>query len=248
MGSIPPRTSSFVITNSTVTANDCGEGGALNFASHVSPVLVNSIIWNNEPQQIVMGHEEPAEITLAYTDIENGQNGLSFSNLVALNWLEGNLDADPLFLDTTNADFRLQTGSPCIDVGTTCFVWNGDTLVNISPIEYIGAGPDLGAFEYDPQAVRGNSPTLPEQITLQQNYPNPFNPATMIEFSLPSPREINLCVYNLLGQEVTVLAEGRYAAGIHRVMFDALHLPSGIYIYRLTSGQDAVSRKMVLVR
>jgi hypothetical protein len=96
----------------------------------------------------------------------------------------------------------------------------------------------------------------PQTIELSQNYPNPFNPTTTIEFTLAQPEELQLSVYNIAGQQVAMLADGMYAAGIHRVTFDTnvgagprgCPLPSGVYIYRLVTNDQDVSRKMVLVR
>jgi hypothetical protein len=90
----------------------------------------------------------------------------------------------------------------------------------------------------------------PQTIDLSQNYPNPFNPTTAISFSLPEAMDVNLAVYNLLGQQVAVVASGRYPAGISTVNFDAqrANLGSGVYIYRLTTAREAITRKMVLIK
>lgn len=94
---------------------------------------------------------------------------------------------------------------------------------------------------------------LPKVFVLNQNYPNPFNPTTTIKFSLPKSAEIRLTVYNILGQEVTRLAEGRFSAGQHTVSFDAASragsaLASGIYFYRLEADGHALTRKMTLLK
>jgi flagellar hook assembly protein FlgD len=87
---------------------------------------------------------------------------------------------------------------------------------------------------------------------LGQNYPNPFNPATNIEFELAVDGWATLKVYDLLGREVANLIEGWKKAGTHRVTFDSRNsnfsgLPSGIYMYRLsTNGFSDVKRMVVL--
>lgn len=88
----------------------------------------------------------------------------------------------------------------------------------------------------------------PTSIALAQNYPNPFNPVTTIQFALPEAQNVRLSVYNMLGQEVAVLVNGVQAAGTSRVSFDATNLSSGMYIYRLTTGTESVSRKMLLIK
>ncbi len=83
---------------------------------------------------------------------------------------------------------------------------------------------------------------------LAQNYPNPFNPSTTIEYELPKTMDVRLVVYNVLGQQVKVLVNENKTAGIHKVQFSATDLPSGVYIYRLETGQRTLSRKMMLMR
>lgn len=96
-------------------------------------------------------------------------------------------------------------------------------------------------------------PSLPKHFELGMNYPNPFNPTTLIAFSLPFRTEVRLAVYNLLGQEVKVLARGSRAAGTYTVLWDGtneagMRVPSGVYFYRLEAGPYVASRKMVLVK
>jgi len=78
--------------------------------------------------------------------------------------------------------------------------------------------------------------------------PNPFNPSTTISFSLLDAAEVSLSIYNLMGQEVATLARGPYAAGVHRVTFNAGELPSGIYLSRLTAGEATQVHRMLLTR
>ena len=90
--------------------------------------------------------------------------------------------------------------------------------------------------------------TLPGTTTLAQNYPNPFNPTTQIDFTLGTSGPAQLAVYNLLGQEVAVLADGLFPAGDHRATLDASALPSGLYLYRLTTATHTETRTMTLLR
>lgn len=89
---------------------------------------------------------------------------------------------------------------------------------------------------------------LPVEFALDQNYPNPFNPSTIISFDLPRASRVRLEVYNLLGQSVRVLADGRFGAGTHQVEFNADNLPSGIYFYRLSHDGESLTRKMILLK
>ena len=89
---------------------------------------------------------------------------------------------------------------------------------------------------------------LPSGFHLSQNSPNPFNPSTTIEYTLPKSGFVSLIVYNLLGQEVARLVNGEFDAGNHKVRWDASDMASGVYLYRLQTGDFVKTRKMVLLR
>jgi len=90
---------------------------------------------------------------------------------------------------------------------------------------------------------------IPTVYYMDQNYPNPFNPATSIRFGLPKEGNVDLRVYNILGQEVAVLLNGdMMRAGNHEVKFNASSLSSGTYIYRLATGTNVFTRKMILMK
>jgi hypothetical protein len=83
---------------------------------------------------------------------------------------------------------------------------------------------------------------------LMQNFPNPFNPSTLIGFSLPETMSVRLVVFNTIGEEVEVLAEGIYSAGYHTVQFNAKNINAGIYLYRLETDDFVDIKKMILVK
>jgi len=88
----------------------------------------------------------------------------------------------------------------------------------------------------------------PTQIALYQNYPNPFNPSTQIRFSLPENATVSLSVYSIEGRRVATLVEGLKTSGEHSVSFDASHLASGVYLYRLQVGNHYLTKKLMLVK
>ena len=89
---------------------------------------------------------------------------------------------------------------------------------------------------------------LPEGYSLSQNYPNPFNPSTEIAFSIPAQSNVELKVFNLLGQEVATLVNQTMAPGSYTVDFNAAHLASGMYVYRLKADNFVSTYKMVLMK
>lgn len=88
----------------------------------------------------------------------------------------------------------------------------------------------------------------PKRFKLNQNYPNPFNPATKINFSLPRAGTVSLKVFNVLGQEVADLIDGRLNAGIHTIDFNATGMPSGVYFYRIEAGDIVFTKQMMLIK
>jgi subtilisin-like proprotein convertase family protein len=89
---------------------------------------------------------------------------------------------------------------------------------------------------------------LPTEFSLSQNYPNPFNPSTLIQYGLPVATHVRLEVFNVLGQRVATLVNGREEAGIHFARFEDSMLPSGVYIYAIEAGNFRASRKFILLR
>ena len=98
-----------------------------------------------------------------------------------------------------------------------------------------------------------SSETLPNRFGLKQNYPNPFNPTTEIAFTLDQTADVNLSIYNMLGQKVKTLTNGSKNAGTHTLQWNGLdemgqNVSTGIYLYRLTSGSKSITKKMAFMK
>ena len=89
---------------------------------------------------------------------------------------------------------------------------------------------------------------VPAHFALGQNYPNPFNPETVISGQWTGDSQVRLVVYDVLGREVAIMADGRYPAGKYSFTFDGRNLASGVYFYRLSAGNDVLTRKMMLLK
>jgi hypothetical protein len=108
---------------------------------------------------------------------------------------------------------------------------------------------DLRWWKLVPLSVEGpDNPVVPAAFALDQNFPNPFNPSTTIPFDLPQSGNVVLKVFNVIGQEVATLMNGRMEAGKREVVFDASRLTTGVYIYRLTAGDNSASKRMLLIK
>ena len=116
---------------------------------------------------------------------------------------------------------------------------------------------DLPWANYNPQNtnysngvtnVEQISASVPHAFSLEQNFPNPFNPSTTIRYSVRHAERVRLAVYNMLSQEVATLFDGYQEPGEYQAVFNAEHLTSGVYFYRLTGRTSQEIRKMVLMK
>lgn len=133
---------------------------------------------------------------------------------------------------------------------------NGYTLSLINPdidnsrVESWAVGKRLGTPSAINDVYTGikQISDLPSDYSLSQNFPNPFNPVTKILVTLPERSEIKLKVFDILGNEIRILANGEFEAGGYEFLFNAADLPSGVYIYSLSAGRYNSIKKMVLLK
>ena len=156
-----------------------------------------------------------------------------------------------------------------IDQETTLRIWRFDLLARTW--ELIGGAVDTSHNEVAaPIAATGvyaaftsNIPvdvkddergeSLPENFELQQNYPNPFNPSTTIRYSIPTRTHVTIEIFNLLGQHVRTVVDGMMSAGRHQAIWDGRSadgqlVSSGLYLYRMSTEQVVLNRKMLLLK
>ncbi len=118
---------------------------------------------------------------------------------------------------------------------------------NISRTNPVNAPTELYDAKTGTTGVPKTNP-VPAEFTLLQNYPNPFNPSTLISFDVPRAGIISLKVYDVLGKTVATLVNGETSFGRHTVQFNAAGLASGVYFYRLQSGDFAQTKRMMLLK
>ncbi len=138
---------------------------------------------------------------------------------------------DPMFADAANSDFTLDEASPVLTLGND--------------------GGPLGDLNWAPQdntPVEEVKSMVAKEFTVSQNYPNPFNPTTSIKFNLAQSEVVNVTIYNVLGAVVETLVNEKMNAGSYTLTWDASHVATGIYFYRVQAGEMAVTKKMLLVK
>ena len=111
-----------------------------------------------------------------------------------------------------------------------------------------GIAPRRVVFWYSDFATSIEDVKPVANFSLEQNYPNPFNPTTIIKFSLPNQTKVKLSIINSIGQEIEVLVDNAIGAGSHEVEFNGSSLSSGMYFYRLESGNFSSTKKMILLK
>ena len=89
---------------------------------------------------------------------------------------------------------------------------------------------------------------IPQKYVLNQNYPNPFNTKTRISYQLATNSDVELSIYNLLGQKVATLVKKKQTAGSYKIKWDASNFSSGVYLYRLQAGNFIETKKLVVLK
>ena len=155
---------------------------------------------------------------------------------------------NPMFIDPAGLDFHLLPNSPAIDAG----IFVG--------LPFVGAAPDLGAFEYAPPASISDPSSLkPQQFNLKQNYPNPFNPATSITYEIAETTYVRINIFNMIGNEIKVLVDKTVSPGVYTVRWDGKdslgeNVATGVYFYRMKTFDAKLgvtfsdAKKLVLLR
>jgi hypothetical protein len=244
-----------IILNNTIAFNASvlNGGGVFLWATN-NTVLKNNILWGNTAPTNPQLRLTQATAEVTYNDIQGGYNGV------------GNINDNPDF-DTIN--FFLHPGSLCIDAGDTLSGYNDPEDINIpGNAEFPSLGTlrnDMGAYGGPerillPQVVSDLSDdentNSPGRFLLNQNYPNPFNPDTKIKFTIQAAtygqgqyyNKVLLKIYDVLGEEVKTLINEEKPAGTYEVLFNGEALASGVYYYKLTSGNFSETKKMVLLK
>ena len=121
-----------------------------------------------------------------------------------------------------------------------------DVPINEPDTGYVNADYDV-LLTFNCISVE-NAENIPLEFSLEQNYPNPFNPNTIISFSILERANVNLKVYDILGNEIVTLINEETEAGSYNINFNANVLPTGVYFYQLVSNEYVETKKMLLIK
>jgi len=228
--------------NNLISGNTATISSAIDFESqNIYYYLIDNTIadnsYNIDGLNLYPGCNSTLTNNIIWNNAENeiiiwpdANTNVTYNDIQGYNDSETNIDADPLFCDPEITDYSLAENSPCVGAG-------------------IG-GTDIGAFGIgcDATNVDDEPSGLPTVCKLGQNYPNPFNAVTSIQYELNQSSYVKLEVYSLLGEKIATLYNGLKIAGIHSITYDDSNLTSGVYFYRLQTGQFCDTKKMLLIK
>ena len=236
--------------NVTVTVLDLHKPGSIEEDRLALEALYDSTNGNNWIDNTDWKSDKPVQEWYGVSvDLDDGRiralnldgNGLSGNIPSGMSNLK-NLDS----LDLADNYLTGTIPESFIDLSLTLFHIGGTNTVTIpsSLIPWYNSisNTDIAA------PTASESTELPEILMLGGNYPNPFNPVTTIEYALPATDHVRLVVYDLAGHEVAVLVDEVKPAGNHTVRFDAVDMPSGLYVCRLQAAGKIDMHAMILVK
>jgi len=216
--------------------------------------FINCVLWNDETSMEIFHfenyqNENLTRLIMAYNNIQDSYWSIVRYGYIDLIYDESNIEDLPLFTNPDNLDYTLQPNSPCIDAGTAFYVYEGDTIVNLSPDEYYGSAPDIGAHEWRPTVgIDDNLLILPGNVAISSVYPNPFNSSTTVKYQVPNSGKINLSIYDITGRLVKELIDTYVRMGEHSLTMNVSDLASGMYILRLKTKTGSSSRQIALIK
>ncbi|CAN5485584.1 hypothetical protein BH10BAC5_BH10BAC5_24920 [soil metagenome] len=157
---------------------------------------------------------------------------------------------NPTFVDSNilTLNLHLRSSSPGINVGDPSFIPGFNELDIDRELRVYNGRVDCGSDEVLPSGINLISNSIPEKYELFQNYPNPFNPSTNIEFSIHEVALVSLKVFDITGKEIKELVNKSLTPGKYLYQYNAELLTSGIYFYKLETGEYSETKRMILLK
>jgi predicted outer membrane repeat protein len=228
-----------IVVNSTIVnnlnTNDYGGGiycGAGSFAK-----IINSILWNNSPHEVILqGVYSPNSVEISYSDIMDGENGIFINGVGTVNWLEGNINEEPVFVGAGEHPYQISDLSPCIDAGTPDTI--GLNLPEYDPAgnpRLVNGRVDMGAYEWN--IMVGQDETFSGTISFEV-YPNPANQSVTITSKNGILIE-NVTIYTQTGQKV-------YRGIPENNTLDISKLQPGMYVIEVATKVGNARKKVIV--
>ena len=206
--------SSATVINNTIVYN---EGNGISISDVSTVTISNTIIWGNNSLSVVVFDPFGSIVNVKYSNIQGGYAGT------------GNMDLSPVFTDSVNNDFTLQSGSPCIDAGDPNSQNDPD-----------GSTADMGALPIDQNVgIKDERVVTDYGIRI---FPNPFSAFTTVEFENENNEKHGLIIYNSTGQIVRVIEN--ITGG--EIIIDRENLKSGLYFFQLISNLGNINHGQII--
>jgi hypothetical protein len=228
------------IKNASIIHNSGGNGGGIYCSYNSNPILTNTILWDNQSEECYFKKDGgPNSITISWSDIQKGEVGIQTNGNGTVNWLEGNINEDPLFTGTGDYPYSLSNESPCVNTGTP-----DTTGLNLPELDLAGnprvygGRIEMGAYE-NQEVIVGI--TEPEDQKLRTDFTISPNPAKTKVFISVNNNEIitGINIYNQTGQKVI------NQRGITNTI-DVSMLPQGMYIVEIESVNGIIRKKIIV--
>ena len=241
------------LVNVTVSCNYNDTQGCIylnDFQDFSSLFMVSCILWGNrQPHiKIIKGEgEDSSFVSIGWSNLEQGEVDVLIDGSGKVEWLEGNISEDPVFVDPWSGTYPIDANSPCVDAGRSTVVFDGETEIYV-PENWDGEAPDIGAYQVGVHSAGKVSPAVPGSFFILRSYPNPFNSSTRLCFNLQENSLMILRIYDLPGREVATLLDHRLTSGFHSVAWDGSGMQSGSYFATLYDGRSIETVKLILVK
>lgn len=225
------------INNNTIISNEASDGGGGMAIYNSQPCVINNIVANTvDGGGITCRSANPI---FKYNNVWKNTGG----NYVGCSYDIENLSQDPIFVGGDPFDYHLSENSPCIDAGDP-----------ESPFDPDESRADIGAFYFphESHVSQDQNKNIPSNFKLQM-YPNPFNSQITIRYQIPGEGQVNLFIYNILGQNVAKLVEGEKSQGFYEVIWNVKDvlgkiIGSSVYIVTLQFGPFMKTSKVMFLQ
>ncbi len=258
---------SIMIMNTSFSGNSANRGGAIHSSGSDPTTIFNCILWDNNYYEVSLS---ASDLIVGNNNMKGDSNNFFVTGSSTIEWLEGNINEDPLFSGSTEHPLSIEPGSPCIDAGfhqtlthQRQYFWdiighNRCIDGNLDGVKVI----DMGAYEYVPSDdgfdradnIQTSFNPRPSTVnSLFRVYPNPCKDICKLDYKVGSNQyaagsKVNINLYTLNGTKMKTIVQETQTPGDYTVQSDVSDLPDGIYIVRLLVGEHVETSKLIVMK